>query len=165
MHELDGKDEIFQLPDETDSLVLPLQGRRGICEMAEGGEGGSWELPLQGRYEVVGDDGYARELESSLIQETDGSSIAPCCQELESSVKAKDESTVPVSAGKLESLVQDRDGPSRAEGAEGLMATAGELVTDSIDVHASTSHFMWRQQQRSSVDGSATADPRSTNEA
>ena len=78
VHELDGEDEIFQITDETDSLVLPLQGRQGIHEMPEPHDLG-WELPLQGRNEVMGHE-FAQELECPI-------------QELESSMQARDKST------------------------------------------------------------------------
>ena len=64
MHELHGEhlvrelgteDEIFQMPDETENLVLPLQGKRRRHEMP-GADHVSWEMPLRGRCEAMGDD-------------------------------------------------------------------------------------------------------------
>lgn len=64
VHELDGGVEIFQMPDGTDDLILPLQGRQEVQEMPER-RSASWEMPLQGRWEIMGDE-YSQELESSV---------------------------------------------------------------------------------------------------
>ena len=53
VRELDGEGEILQITDETDSTVLPLQGRQGISEMPE---------PHQTRIEIMGPE-IAQELE------------------------------------------------------------------------------------------------------
>ena len=64
VHELDGGVEIFQMSDGTDDLILPLQGTQEVQEMPEG-RSASWQMPLQGRWEIVGDE-YSQELESSV---------------------------------------------------------------------------------------------------
>lgn len=52
------------MPDGTDDLILPLQGRQEVQEMPER-RSASWEMPLQGRWEIMGDE-YSQELESSV---------------------------------------------------------------------------------------------------
>ena len=64
LHELDRENEIFEMPDGTKSLSLPLQGGQDVREM---GSHVSWQMPIQGRCEVMGDE-YAQELESSCQQ-------------------------------------------------------------------------------------------------
>lgn len=63
LHELDRENEIFEMPDGTESFrILPLQGGQDVREMPEGSHV-SWQMPIQGRCEVMGDE-YAQELES-----------------------------------------------------------------------------------------------------
>lgn len=141
VHELDGKDEIYQMPDETDSLVLPLQGRPGIHEMPEGSHV-SWEMPLQGRHKVMG-CGNAQEL-GSPAQKRNESIRVERPQELESSVRSRNEPMVLESAQELGSSVVASD---KVENAQGLAAPVEDPVTDSTHVNPSRSHFMLRQQQ------------------
>ena len=81
MRELNGEDEIFQMPDETESLALPLQRRQEIHKMPEGNHV-SREMPLGGRHEIMGDE-HAQELECP-IQENGEPVRVKCDQELES---------------------------------------------------------------------------------
>lgn len=62
--ELDGEDQIFQMPDETGRLVLPSQGRQGRYEMSAGNHV-SWETPLRGKPELMGDE-HVQELECPI---------------------------------------------------------------------------------------------------
>ena len=52
---MDDKGEVLQIADEKDSLDLPLQETQGVHEML-GQHHLSWEMPLQGRNEVMGDE-------------------------------------------------------------------------------------------------------------
>ncbi len=61
-YELNSQGEIFQMPDETESLVLPVQRRQVIHGMPRGNRM-CWELPLHNRQEVMGHE-HAQELES-----------------------------------------------------------------------------------------------------
>ena len=124
VHELDGKDEIFQMPDETENLILPLQGRRGIHEMPERNHM-SCEMPLQGRHEVLGDVN---------------------AQELSCPTQESEESTRVDTARELESPVQARVKSITMKSAHGLAAPIGNPTKDSAHVNADRSHFMLRQQ-------------------
>lgn len=146
VHELDGKDEIYQMPDETDSLVLPLQGRPGIHEMPEGSHL-SWEMPLQGRHKVMGCEN-AQEFESPA-QKRNESVRVERPHELESSIRSGNEPMVLESAQELGSPVGARD---KVENAQGLAAPVEGPITDSTHVNPSRSHFMLRQQQMLDID-------------
>ena len=102
MRELDGEDEILQMPDET--------GRQKIHEMPESNNG-CWETPLGGIHEVMGDE-HAQELECS-IHRYEQSIRAENAIELESSVGAKDQPMSSKSAQELASPGQ----PSKSVGA------------------------------------------------
>ena len=55
VRELSGEDEIVQIADSRDSLVLPLQGRQDICELAEGlYNHNSWQMPAGRGIEIMG---------------------------------------------------------------------------------------------------------------
>ena len=136
-YELTGEGEIVQMPDGTETLVLPVQTRQRIQEMPEGYPM-SWELPLHERHEIMGDE-HAQELESP-IQNKHGSVVLEHLQELESAVEAEDE-------------------PAKAQNAEGPDSPVQDPVPDQ---HRSStrddlirSHFMLRQQQMPLSGGSA----------
>ena len=119
MRELDGEDEILQMPDET--------GRQKIHEMPESNNG-CWETPLGGIHEVMGDE-YAQELECS-IHRYEQSIRAENTIELESSVGAKDQPMSSKSAQELASPGQ----PSESVG-----ATARDQQMDTKNPHDSIS--------------------------
>ena len=139
-YELNGAGEIFQMPDGTESLVLPVQRRQGIQEMPEGNSM-SWELPLHERYEVMGDE-HAQELESSM-QNKHGSVNLEHLHELGSSVKANDELAKAHDAEGLDSPVND-PAPDQHK-----CSTPHDLIR---------SHFMLMQQQVTDPGGSAAID-------
>lgn len=136
-YELNGEGEIFQMPDGTESLVLPVQRRQVIQEMPDG-KSFSWELPLHVRHEVMGDEN-AQELESPT-QNKHGSVILEHLHELESPVEARDEPAKVQNAQGLDSPVQPT--PDQHE-----RSTRDDLIR---------SHFMLRQQQMPDPGGSAT---------
>lgn len=160
MHEFDGADEIFQMPDERESLVLPLQGRRGVHEMPEGPHM-RWEMPLQGRYEVMGDE-YARELESPIQCRKDSIRVNQA-HELESPTRARKKSIVPESTRELESPVQASNESTIRGDDQGLAAPAKDPVTNVPEVDAGRSHFMLRQEQMLVIDRSLATDQQDNN--
>ena len=139
-YELNGEGEIFQMPDGTESLVLPVQRRQGRQEMPEGNSM-SGELPLHETHEVMGDE-HAQELESPA-QNKHGIVKLEHLHELECPVQARDE-------------------PAKAQNAESL----GSPVQDPTpDQHNNSTrdglirgHFMLRQQQVPGLGASATMD-------
>lgn len=139
-YELNGQGEIFQMPDGTESLILPVQRRQGIQEMPEGNSM-SWELPLHERHEVMGDE-HAQELESP-IQNKNGSVKLEHLHELGSPMKARDEPAKVQNAQGPDSPVQD-PAPDQHKN-----STPGDLIQ---------SHFMLRQQQMPDPGGSAATD-------
>lgn len=155
VHELDGEDDILEIADETDSLVLPLQGRPGVHEMPEPHDL-SWEMPLQGRDEVMGDE-YAQELECP----TQG--IGTCIKieaihELESPAWAKNKSTVSESAQGVGTTVQGKEDFIQVEKTKNLTGAARDPITDPTHGSPSRSHFMQRQQQMMEMDDLKAAD-------
>lgn len=141
VRELGTEDEIFQMPDETDSLVLPLQGRRRRHGMPRGNHV-SWEMPLEGRYEAMGED---------------------CAQELECPIQEREESIAVDNAQELRFLVQAREEAIRAENAKGFTAPIEDPATGSTNVDPSRSHFMLRQQQMLGIDVSKATDQHEAN--
>ena len=136
-YELNGQGEIFQMPDGTESLILPVQRRQGIQEMPEGNSM-SWELPLHERHEVMGVE-HAQELESPK-QTTHGSVRMERLHELESLMKARNEPAKVQDAHGLDSPVQD---------------PAPDQQKDSTRDDLIQSHFMLKQQQMQDPGGSA----------
>ena len=137
-YELNGEGEIFQMPDGTESLVLPVQRKQGIQEMPEGNSM-SWELPLHERHEVMGEEHP---------------------QELESPTQNKHESVISGHLHELESPVNARGEPAEAQDAKGLDSPvqdpAPDQHKDSLrDDNHMRSHFMLRQQQMPDPGGSA----------
>ena len=147
-YELNGEGEILQMPDGTESLVLPVQRRLGIQEMPEGSPM-SWELPLHERHEIMGDE-YAQELESP-VQNKHGSVKLEHLHELESPVKARDEPAEAQDAKGLDSPVQD---PAQDQHKD-----------SSRDDNHMRSHFMLRQQQMPDPGGSAAISQTQTHAA
>ena len=139
-YELNGEGEIFQMPDGTESLVLPVKRRQGIQEMPEGNSM-SWELPLHERHEVMG-DGHAQELESP-VQNKHKSVKFERLHELESPVKAREEPANTQNAKSLDSPAQDAT-PDQHNN-----STRDDLIQ---------SHFMLRQQQMPHPWGPAAID-------
>ena len=139
-YELNGEGEILQMPDGTESLVLPVQRRQGIQEMPEGNPM-SWELPLHERHEVIGDE-HAQELESPT-QNKHGSVKLVHLHELESPVEARDEPAKVHDAQGLDSPVHD-PAPDQHK---------NPMRNDLIQ-----SHFMLRQQQILHPGGSAAIE-------
>ena len=136
-YELNGEGEILQMPDGTESLVLPVQRRQGIQEMPEANSM-SAELPLHERYEVMGDE-HAQELDSSF-QNKDGPVKLEHLHELESPVKAGDEPAEVHNAQGLDSPVED-PAPDQHQ---------SPMRNDTI-----RGHFMLRQQQMPDPGGSS----------
>ena len=128
-YELNDEGEIVQMPDGTEGVVLPVQRRQEIQEMPEGNSM-SWELPLHERHEVMGDE-YAQELESP-IQNKRGTVVLGHLQELESAVEARDEPAKAQNADGPDFPVQD---PAPGQY---ISSTRDDLIR---------SHFMLRQQQ------------------
>ena len=87
-YEMDCQGEIFQMPDGTGSLILPVQRRQVTHEMSRG-NGLNWELLHHDRHELRGHE-HAQELES-LIQSTYGPVKLEHLQQTGSPVKTKDE--------------------------------------------------------------------------
>ena len=137
-YELNGEGEIIQMPDGTESIVLPVQRRQRMQEMPEGNLM-SWQLPLHERHEVMGGE-HAQELESP-IQNKHKTVKLEHLDELESSVEAREE-------------------PANAQNAQGLDSAVHDPITDqhksSMRDDLIRSHFMFRQQQMPDPGGSAT---------
>lgn len=151
VHEVDGENGILQLPDGTESLVLPLQGTRGLHEMPDEGHM-SWEMPLQGRSEIMGDE-LAQELECPVQRSNESTMVGNFSEsEIASSARARNESMQSDSAQELESPVQATDESIREEDGQDLAALVAVPVTDSGNVNPSRSHFMLRQQEMQDVD-------------
>ena len=155
VHELDGDDEILEIADKTDSLILPLQGRQGVHEMPEPHDL-SWEMPLQGRNEVMGDE-YAQEL-ACPIQGSWASMTVEGIQELESPVRAKNDFMIPESAQVVGSTVQGKEESIKVEKTKSLTAAVHDPIRDSTNGNPSRSHFMLRQQQMMEIDDLKAAD-------
>lgn len=155
IHELDGEHEILEISDETDSLVLPLQGRQGVHEMPEPHDL-SWEMPLQGRNEVLGEE-YAQELECPI------QGIGTCIeieaiQELESPARAKNGSTVSESAQTVGSTIQGQEEFIQVEKTKNITGAVRDPITDPTHGSPSRSHFMLKQQQMMEIDDLKAAD-------
>ena len=60
-YELNSQGEIFQMPDEMESLILPVQ-RRQVIHGIPRGNPMSWKSPLHNRHELMGHE-HAQELE------------------------------------------------------------------------------------------------------
>ena len=139
-YELNGQGEIFQMPDGTESLVLPVQRRQGIQEMPVGNSM-SWELPLHERHEVIGDEH---------------------AQELESPIQTKHDSVKLEYLHELESPVNARDEPTKVEHAQDLGAPDQDPTADqekgSTRFNLIRSHFMLRQQQMPDPGGSTATN-------
>lgn len=155
VYELDGEDEILEISDETDFLVLPLQGRQGVHEMPEPHDL-SWKMPLQGREEVMGDE-CAQELECPM-QRTGTSIETAGVQELESSVRARNECLRSKPAQGVESSVQEKEESIKVEKTKNLTAAIHDAVPDSTHYSLTRSHFMLRQQQIMEIDDLKAAD-------
>lgn len=69
VRELDDEGEILEIADEMDNAIPFLQGRQGMSEMPEA-NGLSWEMPHEGRAEVMGDE-IAQELECPILGRED----------------------------------------------------------------------------------------------
>lgn len=160
VHELDGQEKIFQMPDETGSLVSPLQVRQTLHRLPKS-DHASWEMLRNGRYEVIGDE-YAQELECPIqeIEESIGVKSAP---ELESPVGARDEPVISEWPQELASPEQASE-PVRVKDAQSLVAPFEDLVTDSTNVDTRGSHFMLRQQQMLDVDDTLARDQHKSQE-
>ena len=159
VNELDGENAILQIADDTDSLILPLQGTQGLHEMPARHHLSS-EMGARGRNETMGDV-YARELECPS-QQREESIRTEMTQELESPVRASYELMAIESAQELESSVPARDMPLPAEKAQDLATLGDDPVIDSASGSPSRSHFMLRQQQMANIDGSMATDQHNT---
>ena len=139
VRELDGEGEILQIADETDSTVLPLQGRQGISEMPE---------PHQTRIEIMGPE-IAQELECPSEGREDSVEIQNL-QGLEYPICAGSESIV--------SSVQAREQPIRMGKPQDRAAPGHDSFTDTTHSNPSRTHFMLRQQQIAETNSSAATD-------
>ena len=142
VHEVDGEGDIFQMSDETESLVLPLQGCEAVHEMAEGNPV-AWELPVQKIHEVMGHE-HAQELDCP-VREREKSVVVEDAHELETTVLARKKSLVLKSAHGLQPLVQAGERSKGVGIGQDFDGPAADLVRLSTRMNPSRSHGMLRQ--------------------
>ena len=116
----------------------------------------SWELPIQGTCEVVGDE-LAQELECPIQGSEDSVGVGRTT-ELESRVRARDGNVVSGAAQEFKSPVEVAERSIRGGKAQGTAASVADPVTDSSNVNPSRSHFMLRQQQMQDIGDSLATD-------
>lgn len=155
-NELEGQDAIVQIADDTDSLVLPLQGTHGVHEMPEEKDI-SWEMADQERNELMGDE-YARELPCPFQGEKESIETQQA-KEPESPVKPKRGPKAPESVQELEFPIHATSESIVAEDPLNPPALCECRATESANINPTRSHFMLRQQEMAEM-----IDPMATNQ-